>query len=218
MDTRRDVIKRARTALTRQSGEAQRNFDRPRLAEIETKRRLLAEAERAHSRRRKSVFISYTGRGRAYFDIARERFDQAGFEVRTGFDREVEVGRILPDEIMGRIRESSVFLGIWTHDFDASSLAGLDGRNRAVPAEAGGVPGVWMPFELGVAAALNKPFKILFQDTIHRLYIEKPFGMTPHIAFDHDAFKVKLESALHALSRWYEDVVARVNEQPSMRF
>tara|TARA_R110002049_G_C9149938_1_gene560190 strand:+ start:2247 stop:2951 length:705 start_codon:yes stop_codon:yes gene_type:complete len=211
---RREMFRRKRSALSRQSSDAKRHYDSEKLAEIETKRQLLVKMEKVINQSPKSVFISYTGNGARYYQKAREVFEASDFVVRTGFDREVQKGKVIAVEIMSQIRESSIFLAIWTQDFDSQSRRGTDGTGAVVPSVTGGTPGVWMPFELGVAAAMGKPLKILFQRGMHHLYIEKPLGASPHIPFDDANFDDSLLDARDALIKWYREVVTNTGEEP----
>ena len=215
----RDIQTQAvRQLLSMQSAQAQIDLDQDMLRDVELKRMILSQKERAAAKHVKSIFISYTGKGSAYFQVARALFEEVGFEVYHGFDNVVEGGENLSGSIISRIRSSAVFLGIWTVDFDASSIAGTDGRGQRVPAENGGIPGVWMPVELGVAVAERKPFKILFEEGMHRQYIEKPFGSRPHVSFrppiaDAGSFREKCLVARDTLNSWYERVVETVEHR-----
>lgn len=209
------LIKRQKNLLGSAYKKAEKNSDHERLVEIDTKRRLLVNYESAFSRRVKSIFISNTGNASYMLDTAKAICTEYGFEVRTGFDKEVREGPVLPQEIMTRIRSSSVFLGIWTQDFDAQSRSGTAGDGARVPVETGGIPGVWMPFELGVAASLGKPFKILFEEGTHRLYYEKPFSSSPHFPFNPGNFRERLTSAIGSLNKRYEEIIAEVENRPA---
>ncbi len=178
--------------------------DNPRRAReqelMSARRSILRNVQRTiakHSSAETVLFVSYSGLGTALAEAIRVAAKEFDFEIRTGFDSEVDQGfredtlveHNLPQAIISQIASSDFFLGIWTREFE-------DARGRAVPSVTGGMPSVWMPFELGVAAALGLPFRQLVEKGMHPLYCEKPFNTTAGILFDASNFHAKLHSAL----------------------
>lgn len=106
---------------------------------------------------------------------------------------------------MRQIKKADAFLGIWTRDFEATSVQGFDNLNNPITARYGLVPSVWMPFELGVAAAHNKPFKVLVMSGTHPLYYEKPFTTAPAILFEPVHFEEEVKTALTSLVERIEE-------------
>ncbi|MGQ0532347.1 MAG: hypothetical protein ACT4OF_06605 [Caulobacteraceae bacterium] len=165
------------------------------------RRALLNAADVFHQRslQERSIFVSISGSGRDFFGVAKEVFEQKKIVMLTGFDKEVHASKNMPRAIMDRIRKADAFLGIWTRDFDATSIAGVDWRENPIDVRNGHVPSVWMPFELGVAAASDKPFKLLVLAGTNPHYYEKPFGTVPADSFKPVNFREAIDRATDAL-------------------
>ncbi len=156
----------------------------------------------------RSIFISYSGVGRSLGETATALAGEYGFHAKTGFDAEVElkasglsdIDESLPQSIMAHIISCDCFLGIWTEDFTAESREGVDMRGNRIDRQTGYIPSVWMPFELGVAASHNLPFRLLVINGTHRLYYEKPFHFASQIVFDRDKFEKRVKQVLEFLS------------------
>lgn len=155
-----------------------------------------------------SIFISYSGVGRGLGDMACRLAGEYGLFPKTGFDAEVElkasgqsdIEESLPQAIMAHIISCDCFLGVWTEDFTAESKEGVDMRGNRIDRQSGYVPSVWMPFELGVAASNNIPFRLLVVSGTHRLYYEKPFQFQSQIVFERHLHEEKVRRVLEYLS------------------
>jgi hypothetical protein len=180
---------------------------------MNVRRKILREVDRDIRRRshvRPVLFLSFSGLGRKLAEHAAELAKEYDFEIKTGFDTEVEIGHSedipvelnLPQAIISQIFTSNYFLGIWTHDFEeARNRSGTDGRGGSLSPSLGAVPSVWMPFELGVAAALGLPFRQLVMEGMHQLFYEKPFNTQAQIVFNAANFEKKLRAAFEYFVR-----------------
>jgi hypothetical protein len=149
----------------------------------------------------KSVFISYSGTGSDYFDLARGFFSKNKYEIKHGSVRAVLEGDYITKDIIQVIRGSACFLAIWTKTYEAKSLAyrGLNG-NEVGPAS-GFAPSVWMPFELGVAMAFGKPFKVFVEGATMTDFLEKPNVGNAKVPFKPTDFEMQLEIALNHFNK-----------------
>lgn len=179
---------------------------------LEARQNLLRDLDReiiASTTPMESIFISFSGVGKGLGEIARKVANQHGLHVKTGFDAEIEVSvagllnreESLANSIMAHILSCDCFIGIWTDDFDCESKEGVDMRNNWIEKSRGYVPSVWMPFELGVAASHNLPFRLLVIKGTHRLYYEKPFQFQPQMVFEREVFEGKVERVIDYLAR-----------------
>lgn len=157
-----------------------------------------------------SIFISYSGVGKGLGEVAAKLAQEYGFMPKTGFDAEVElrmsratgVEESLPQAIISQIVSCDCFLGIWTEDFSAENKEGTDMRGNKLERQTGYIPSVWMPFELGIAASHNVPFRLLVSSGTHRLYYEKPFNLQAQILFERHEFETRCRRVLeHMLSK-----------------
>lgn len=195
------ATKTVRDRLSSRQKSARAAGDFEIVNEVQAKRRILKELLKEYSERfdeNPSLFISMSSRMRAqnrYYieDTAR----QVGFtEVYTGFDDDVGIhsdGQLKP-EIIERILLSNSFLGIW-------------GQDVAITTEAGArhsIPGVWMPLELGMALAGNKPFRLLLHRSTYPDFID-PVREKRQLWYENeDSFREELKRSLEQL---YNDVV-----------
>lgn len=155
-----------------------------------------------------SIFISYSALGKPLGELARKLADEYGLYAKTGFDAEVEMSdgdserdESLPQAIMNHITSCDCFLGIWTDEFDAQSKEGVDMRGSKVESVKGGVPSVWMPFELGVAASHRIPLRLLVVKGMHRGYYEKPFHFQTQIVFEKHEFEQRARKVIEYLAK-----------------
>jgi len=174
----------------------------------------------------RSIFISYSAVGGSLGKTACEIASEHGLFPKTGFDSEVQIGpskelggygeggglgqiilkdqESLPRRIMAHILSCNCFLGIWTEDFDAENKDTVDYLGNAVPKYRGFVPSVWMPFELGVAAAHDIPFRLLVVKGTHRHYYEKPFNYSAQIVFERHEFPAMIKKVISYLANKLE--------------
>jgi len=150
------------------------------------------------------LFLSYSGLGKPLAERAKAMAGEYGFQVKTGFDKEVDLAVdelsddvSLPQAIISQIVSSSCFLGIWTDDYVSTrNKPGMDGRGMSVAESQGTIPSVWLPFELGIAASHELPFRLLVAEGTHRLYYEQPFNIKKQIMFDAGNFVEQLSTAM----------------------
>ena len=141
---------------------------------------------RRHNRR---VFISRSTRGADHYVLAKDRLLELGFTPSDGFD--LQHGPAVDTAILAAIKNAEFFLGIWTGE-DASVFA-ID----CEPSEERQSPSPWMPFELGMAIALGKPYALLIEKTVAETYFKKIVPHTPHFLFKFaDCLKLKSDEAM----------------------
>jgi hypothetical protein len=199
------AVKASEESLAQQDIAAERARDTTKRAEITRRRQLLRDLETQYQDlyvMEKSMFFSFSSSAKPYVTVAREKADKIGFQFRSGFDDEVLVSPMLNHGIMKQIRRSFCFLGIWVPEFTAEMTGTQDTRG------VGGIPSVWLPFELGVAAEANRPFKLLIKEGIHQEYFRKPYGDKPHLIFNDTNFPQKIELALQELHGRFEEMYA----------
>jgi len=136
------------------------------------------------------VFISYSkATGQAYFEIAAKIAGEFGFEVVTGFDRPQS------ENVLGAVKEvlntASVFLGIMTPEY---SIRPLNNETAAKTA-----PSVWVIEEKGMALALEKPFRLLVEESVHADFWRRTTPERLHHMFTPHDFRDKADHALRAL-------------------
>ncbi len=156
-----------------------------------------------------SIFISYSGVGRELGDMACSIAKEYGLFPKTGFDAEVElrergfedIEESLPQSIMAHITSCDCFLGIWTEDFNGESAEGKDMRGNKIERQQGFIPSVWMPFELGVAASHQMPFRLIVISGTHKLYYEKPFQFQSQIIFERHKFEEKCRRVIDYMAK-----------------
>jgi len=149
----------------------------------------------------KSVFVSYVADeiGSKCFMESKNVLEKSNFVVRTGFQKQHQ-REIMPN-IVNLIIRSSVFLGLWTPETKLST--------------GGSVPGSWMPIELGIAIALNKPIRLLIHEgvdkdrylrvlpnIIHSIYSE--YNFHPQLRITVDALTARYEEEQLARPRYYD--------------
>lgn len=189
-------IKRLDTDFGSQELSAKNKDDPKRLREVRIKRGLLRRLQ-GESRElmgfEKNLFLSFPERlledAENVRKLAKEKF---GFKnVYTGFDPDVRTARTLRTGIMYAIRESSCLLGVWSDDIIV--------RPPDSQQEYSG-PGVWMPIELGMALAMEKPIRLLIKVGLHDKFIT-PVSDFPHFPFkDQRTFDQMAAEALSVLS------------------
>jgi hypothetical protein len=195
----RQSIERMKVAIQKDVQQANREHDTPRGEEAQWRRDLLNKLDDKFEELRNphpTIFVSYTVSGKNWLEeiegIAERRqitvitdSDVSGF-VPEGFkDRfekavRAELGtekstHILSN-IMQRIARCDGFLGFWSASFEGRTIAGSkDRQERDEEIRSGCFPGVWMPFELGVARAAAKPYRVLWDQRLHTAYTNKIF-------------------------------------------
>ncbi|MFO1187641.1 MAG: hypothetical protein U1E87_09455 [Alphaproteobacteria bacterium] len=173
------------------------------IRELNARRKALKALEQQsiqRERKRNVLFISHSGSGVSYARTARQVADEYGFLVTTGFDDSVQRSDVLPHAIINQILSCDFFLGIWTADFEAESIPGEDVRGNRIEPIQGYIPGVWLPFELGVAASHEKPIRILVLKGTNKYYYEKPFHYSSQILFEPVEFEKKVRDAVSVLA------------------
>ncbi len=147
-----------------------------------------------------SIFVAYSETGTALFEMVEERCEEWSIEIITGFGPEVFGQNALLDGIIRGIKRATLFLGIWTPDYNVAPISIPGGH------EAG--PSVWMPVELGIAVAYNKPFRLLIHNSIHRDFYTKIWGGMPHHVFTDGSFIKHLDDCLKYLNSQYHVIHA----------
>jgi len=136
------------------------------------------------------IFISFSGRDNAFFTCAKRiAQNKYGFEVVTG-PAERDDENQLHLSIRKTIAASNAFLGIWTEEYGAESV-----RDRTK----GGIPSAWLPFELGVAAAHELPFRLCIHRDVHKDFREKIESNRVHQIFDAASYEDVLERCIGEL-------------------
>lgn len=203
------AIERQKNVISRVSLRAHKSNDTIQKKLAEARRRMLRQIELEIARddiRDPTLFISYSSfSGHEFAVIAKTIAAEYGFRVLTGFDKEVEQGKRVAETIIRQILTTDSFLGIWTDDFEAESISRVDGRGNRFENLAGTIPSIWMPFELGVAAAQRKHLKLLILKGTHKYYFERPLHQNAHITFSPVEFEGKARIAIEALAGWVED-------------
>jgi hypothetical protein len=146
---------------------------------------------------RQTVFISYSkGTGGQYFEIASKIAAEHGFTVLTGFSNEGE-------NVLGVVRDAlgkaSVFLGIFTPEYNINTI------KETAPAQT--APSVWLMEEKGMALALQKPFRLLVERTVHEDFWKRTTPDKLHTHFAPYEFHEKAEEAFEALSQRYTELL-----------
>lgn len=195
-----EAAKSVRDRLSKRQKSAKTHGDHEIVMEMQSKRRILKDLLQEYSEdfdENPSLFISMSSKVRAQNRLfIEETAREAGFtEVYTGFDDDVGIhsdGQLKP-EIIERILLSNSFLGIWSPDIKIPG-----------PDAVASVPGVWMPLELGMALAGNKPFRLLLHRQTLVNYID-PVREKRQLWYENeDTFREELARSLEQL---YNDVV-----------
>lgn len=142
-----------------------------------------------------SVFISYSKSGVRYFTKAKKICEERGYVVNTGFDDQSAdyVLRV----IKNKIRESTMFLSIMTPEYGVENNIGSGSS----------APSVWLSEEKGMALILEKPFRLLVHANIRAEFWKKTTPSQLHTIFDDAEFPEKLEEAVNALDRRYQEIL-----------
>jgi len=154
--------------LGKQESSAKQYDDVRKIREVRAKRKLIADLQNETRNilgEERSIFISYPARMQEDTETIRKlAIENFGFKhVYTGFDEEVrKTPNNLRTGIMYKIREASCLLGIWSDDIPV--MRNDSSKNASAP-------GVWMPIELGMALAMEKPVRLLVHDDLHRRFI-----------------------------------------------
>lgn len=141
--------------------------------------------------RNQQLFISSTFAG-SYMDIVRKHAEQAGFHIITG--ERLPGTPTKAEGVIKKIEQCTHFLGVWTQELGTHVAEGKGQRKQFYPSP-------WMIWELGVAQALGKTWKLavhkdIFPDAWNRINADPA-----HVHFDGADFETKLEQALWDLSR-----------------
>ena len=196
LDEFEPAIKRLDQDIGSQESSALRSHNPAALKEARRKRKLLRSLQDEHRstiKPTKSLFISYPDRMQAQAEFIKHvALDQFDFKaVFTGFDADVRNAKSLRTGIIFKIAQASCFLGIWNDDIEIK----LPRRREKFVG-----PGVWMPIELGMALALDKPVRLLLRKGLHSKLVD-PVNDFPHFWFDDErSFERSAGEALTALS------------------
>lgn len=139
-------------------------------------RLLLEEDIEASSTR--EIFISYQFSREDLFTQVRARMDHAGCKPITGRDPDEE--SVFRTVIVKRIKLSQGFIGVWT------------GENSLISP--------WLVWELGVAQALNKPYRLLIHRSVDPKVWQPINPEKNHTLFTETEFAASFDKAvLHLL-------------------
>jgi hypothetical protein len=146
-----------------------------------------------------TVFISYETRsGTPHKDMAVKMFQEHGFEVKTGFDSEVNRADDTLQAIKSHIRASATFLGILTPNLSYELRSSASGEPRHVPSP-------WVLEEKGIAEAYELPIRLLVDQRVHEdFYLRVKAGKLLNV-FSETNFEQTLRSAVDALVRRYHE-------------
>jgi hypothetical protein len=149
------------------------------------------------------VFISFSHATASLHATKAEMLLRAAeFEVVTGFDPPVQTERNL--RVLTRyIADCSVFLGIWTKDYDL----GVGMPNSLSAGGILGVPSPWMREEKGMAEALGKPLRLLVHECIPVEYVRRVTYGDIWSHFNDANFESQLAEACEALQRRYHELL-----------
>jgi hypothetical protein len=141
-----------------------------------------------------TVFISFASKsGTPHKNSAVQKFSEAGFAVRTGWDIEIQGQTDKLAAIKNHIRGSSSFLGIMTPEY---FIADADSRS---------CPGAWVLEEKGIAEAYEKPIRLLIDEKIHPDFYLKVNSEKLQNLFGPTDFETQLSHAVAALTRRYHE-------------
>jgi len=168
-----------------------------------------------------SIFISYSKNGaklKKYIEgVVTKKFGKGMKIVSTGFDNTSAPTKI--EAIMGSIAESSGFLGVWAAEYPVDSYGS---GGQASPGARAWLPSPWMPYELGMAVSMGKPYFLLVEDAVLPEFVLKVAGDTPHIFCEsfgvdprNESFGNAIDKALNGL--WYR-VVRKLIRSEGARF
>lgn len=146
----------------------------------------------------KSVFISYsTNSGSFYFKSLQEKLKTSGFNVFTGFEKELGDKGNLLGRILRQLRRSTVYLGLLTKEMRV--IGPRDNYQWS--------PGVWTVEEKGMAVALGKPFSLLVEEGIHDDYWRNTAPGKVHTMFNKDNFKEKADEIAETINDRYHEAI-----------
>jgi hypothetical protein len=147
----------------------------------------------------KCVFVSFcaTDDGQLLFGILKEKLEQKGFEVVTGFKtHEGDEGNVIK-RVLGQLRRSSVYLGLLTKEMQ---VRGQDKKEYWAPS-------VWTTEEKGMAIALGKPFVLMVEQEILEDFWRKTAPEKAHIIFVRRDFTEMADLAVEEVKARYEELV-----------
>jgi hypothetical protein len=145
-----------------------------------------------------SIFISYSSTtGTSYFKVAREIAESHGFQVGTGFDLPIEETTLRA--VRTTIQQATLFLSIMTPEYNVR-LPEENGTPRTGPS-------IWVVEEKGMALALNKPFRLLVDESVHVDFWKKTTPESLHGIFNGTNFAEKAEQAILALQHRYRELL-----------
>lgn len=156
----------------------------------------------------REVFISYSGTGRRLFDMSADYFKDHKYKLRHGSEAGIRAGDYIPSDIIAAIKQCSCFLAIWTRTYDAQRTPHRSFQGSETAGDRGSIPSVWMPFELGVAMALNKPYKVMVEEGTMSDFLEKPSLGKSKIVFRHETFLRELQVAKDYFERRFIETKA----------
>lgn len=149
-----------------------------------------------------SVFISYSQRtGAKYYELAKNIALSQGFEVITGFQHPESQDKVLRT-VMDSVNRSTVFLSIMTPEYSIRPLESEDKPRTA--------PSVWLMEEKGMALILEKPFRLLVEESVHHHFWKRTTPDKLCTIFDPINFSEKATEALQALHNRYDELLLRI--------
>lgn len=193
----RQAVREMSAHILEEKRDADRMNDPAQAEEAIWRSRLLAESESIFEDSRNpnpAIFVSYTVTGKPWLDetvriASRNKIAiitdssimgdaSANFSERFLARERTELGRDrdnIPSKVLHRIQMCDAFLGIWTASFEARNVPAVDRSDRQVAVTPGKIPGAWLPFEYGIAAAMSKPLKLLCENGLHTGYTDRLF-------------------------------------------
>jgi hypothetical protein len=150
------------------------------------------ERQLRREQKNRQLFISSTFTG-TYLDTVQKLAELTGFYIITG--ERLPGTSTKAEGIVRKIEQCTHFLGVWTQEGGLQVVAEGKGHRKLF------WPSPWMIWELGVAQALGKRWKL----SVHRDIVPDAWNRInadpAHVHFDGGDFETKLEQALWDLSR-----------------
>lgn len=154
---------------------------------------------------RMSLFVSYSKKtGKEHYEKAKTIALKYKFEVVTGFDLQTEATVL--KAVRTSISNATLFLGIMTPEYSIRDID-QDRDNKKAPS-------IWVIEEKGMALALEKPFQLLVDESVHPDFWKKTTPEKLHSMFSSANFEEKAEEALSALHRRYQELLIKSLEYP----
>ena len=145
----------------------------------------------------KQVFVSFNVKtGFAFFNYVKIELEKAGFKVITGFDaNDINArDRAVNTNIISKIRNCPLFLGIITHQHDYE----LSPSGKYPPS-------AWVFVETGIAAGIESMKSILMiHRNIHSIFWRPIFGHLQQILFDESDYIEATSQVLKYITAEYQ--------------